>query len=137
MNVAVSVAQAGRRGVTQARQTRWPPTAPSASRPIHLHAMPPLPEFRKLELAWWDHVDAACPRPVHSRLRYQWIRENTQLEYGGRRYQRTTSSIRAEDGVTRRGFLVTYRDVEQPQRRVTGVVQAGSGLAAVRSGASA
>lgn len=98
--------------------------------------MPPLPEFRKLELAWWDHVDAACPHPIHSRLRYQWIRENTQIAFAGRRYIRTSAPMRAEDGITRRGFLIVYRDVENPQHRVTGVVHPNGTLAAAQPGPS-
>jgi hypothetical protein len=87
------------------------------------------PDFRQLELAWWEHVEASCPYPINSRLRYHWIREHSVFEYRGRRYRRRAEPLRAIDGHRSRGTRVIFEDDEHGGApSIVGVIAGGRSL---------
>lgn len=91
-------------------------------------------QFREAELAWWRHVEAACPHPVNSRFRYSWIRENPTFSFRGDEYERQVKPLcdadRRRTGASEVWFVCTT----DPNKRIFGVL---SGAPRRASGSSA
>ena len=85
-------------------------------------------EFRAIEQAWWHHVDAACPHPIHSRHRYTWIRDNRVFVHKGRSYQRDSFPIFNANGSRASGSRVVFADLKTADRDIEGIVTSAQSI---------